>query len=139
MDGLPVTSALVNVEADKTAYYAPLPPGFSFYPCARGVQTESGPGAAAWSAKVALEQARAENDGMQPTDRHVAIKRKAIDEQTGCAIMRELAEEIARSLEASPHRALTKETVWLDPRHSTGKGRGGPWRALPTERVEGCE
>jgi hypothetical protein len=92
------------------------------------VQTESGPGAAAWSAKVALEQARAENDGMQPTDRHVAIKRKAIDEQTGCAIMRALAEEIARSLEASPHRALTKETVWLDPRHSTGKGRGGGGR-----------
>ena len=45
---------------------------------------------------------------MQPTDRHVAIKRRAIDEQTGCAIMRALAEEIAHSLETSPHRSLPR-------------------------------
>ena len=122
--GLPVPSPLEAGEAGKVAHYAPVPPGWTFYPCARGVQTESGPGAAAWAAKVALEQARAANDGKQPSARLVDTKRKSIDEQTGCAIMRALVAEVANLLESSPHRALTKETRWLDPRYSTGKGRG---------------
>jgi len=126
--GLPNPSPLEEGEAVKVAHYAPVPPGWTFYPCARGVQTESGPGAAAWAAKVALEQARAANDGKQPSARLVDIKRKSIDEQTGCAIMRALVAEIASTLESSPHRVLTKETRWLDPRYSTGKGRGGGGR-----------